>query len=317
VGVSARSAAALALALLPLACASGSFDLGALEARYPALRPLDHRLGDGNPYLLPRSGALSWFVCRWQLARPLRVSLPTGLAERDRELLELALASLASAGLGLRFESGAAPEAADIAVGLGEAEATGSGRTRADCAVRQREGRISAELVRAEGLLQRSNEGLTGKPVELSEAEWLGTAIHELGHALGFQGHVRSGPGPMVRNVEQVRGIGRRVLRGEPLATPTLRALYALPSGTLLRRDPLPAGRTDAIDRLDALARERGYLGPFVRVGDRSAWVDWRDPQGRLVGVWLPELARARSDPAKLQIEPDPVAQAWLAAARR
>jgi hypothetical protein len=314
---SLRSAAALAAALLPLACASGAFDLRGLEARHPALRPLDHRLGQGNPYLLPGSGALYWFECRWQLARPLRVSLPPELAERDRELLQLALASLASAGLGLRFESDAAPEDADIAVRLAEPDASKSGRTSADCAVQLRGGRVSAELVRAEVSLQRSNQGVTGKPVALSEAEWLGAAIHELGHALGFQGHVRSGPGPMVRNVEQVRAIGRRVLRGEPLATPTLRALYLLPSGALLRRDALPAGRTDAIDRLGALARERGYRGPFVRVGDRSAWIDWRDARGRLAGVWLPELARVRRDPAKLQIAPDPVAAAWLAGAAR
>ena len=229
--MSLRSAAALAAALLPLACASGSFDLTTLEARHPALRPLDHRLGQGNPYVLPRSGALYWFVCRWQLARPLRVSLPPQLAERDRELLELALSSLASAGLGVRFDSDAAPEVADIAVRLAEPEPSKTGRTNADCAVQLREGRISAELVHAEVSLQRSNEGVTGKPVALSEAEWLGAAIHELGHALGFQGHVRGGPGPMVRNVEQVRAIGRRVLRGEPLVTPTLRALYAAALG--------------------------------------------------------------------------------------
>jgi hypothetical protein len=33
--------------------------------------------------------------------------------------------------------------------------------------------------------------------------------------------------------------------------------------------------------------------------------------------VWLPELARVRRDPAKLQIAPDPVAAAWLAGAAR
>jgi hypothetical protein len=306
--------AALA-ALLALGCAGGPLDSRALEARHPELARIDgQRLAQITPYAWPHHDTLRWFTCRWQLDRPLRVSLPPDLAARDRELLLQALASLESAGLGLRIDAHATPERADVHLALADADAGKSGRTSADCAVHEAGDRLAAELVRADVSLQRNGQNMIGKVVALSEAEWVGAAIHELGHALGFQGHVRSGPGPMVRNVEEVRAIGRRVLRGEPLSAPSLRALYSLPSGTLLRRDSLAAGRTRELDRLDALARERGYRGPFLRVGDVSALIDWREPGGRVVGLWLPALRDALADPARLRIELDPVARAWLGA---
>ena len=119
----------------------------------------------------------------------------------------------------------------------------------------------------------------------------------------------------MVRNVEQVRAIGRRVLRGERLEAPTLRALYALPSGTLLLRQALPSGRTAEVDRLAELAAGSGYRGPYVRVGSRAGRLEWRQPGGRLVSVWLPAMRRALREPASLQLVPDPLAAAWLAGA--
>ncbi|MGH0028774.1 MAG: hypothetical protein ACQGVC_03215 [Myxococcota bacterium] len=270
-----------------------------------------HRLGQGTPYLLPRDDRLVWFTCRWT-ERVLRVSLPADLAPQDRQGVMTALASLEQA-LGLRFDASAPAETAHIVLVLGEPDAAKSGRTVADCAVSAGEGRLAAALVHAQVALQRSNESVLGKAVPLGPDEWLGALIHELGHALGFQGHLQSGAGPMVRNVEQVRAVGARVRRGETLEAPTLRALYALPSGSVLRRDRLPAGRTADLDRLAGLADAAGYRGPFVRVGDRAARLEWRHRSGRYVSAWLPGLARVVRSPGALEIVPDPLAAAWLA----
>jgi hypothetical protein len=112
--------------------------------------------------------------------------------------------------------------------------------------------------------------------------------------------------------VEEVRAIGGRVLAGQPLRAPTLAALYALPSGTLLRRDRLPSGRSARLDRLDAEAAGRGFRGPFVRVGDRSARLRWWHEDGRAVDAWLPGLPALARRPERLEVVLDPVAEAWL-----
>jgi hypothetical protein len=152
--------------------------------------------------------------------------------------------------------------------------------------------------------------------VALSPEELLGSAVHELGHALGFQGHVRRGGSVMVRNVEAVRRVGRRLLAGEPFEDATLAALYRSPSGVVVRRVPLPAGRTAPIDRLAALGAARGFRGPGIRVGDRGARIAWWDGAGRRLAVYLPELPETLSDPRRLRLEPGPRAAAWLRAER-
>lgn len=306
-------AAACAAALALAACGGPAFDLAALERSHPALAAVDgQRLQDVTPYAWPRRDEILWFLCRWDGSRPLRTALPPDATERERVLLRRALASWESVGLGLHFEPTADPAGAQIAIGIGKAATRLAASTVAVCAAELHDGRLEARLIHARITLHRAATDSLGREVELSEAEWLGAALHELGHALGFQGHARRGPGIMVRDVEQVRRIGRDVLAGRALAAPSLLALYRLPSGTLLARVPLAPGRTRSLDRLAEMASARGYRGPLLRVGDTSARIDWSDPQGRAVGVRLPAIREVLRHPDRLEIVPGLVASAWL-----
>jgi len=306
-------------ALLLAGCAAAPWDLESLERRHPALAAVPgHRLQDVTPYLLPRDGAVTWFLCRWPSDEPVRIALPAAASPRERELLELAVQSWAGAGLGLRLELDPGHAAADVTITIGDEASPRAGRTGARCAVSQRGGQktgprggLAARLVSAEVRLERTGHDSLGRPVAFSEPEWLGSALHELGHALGFQGHTRRG-GIMVRNVEEVRRQGRRVLAGEPLAAPSVVALYRVASGTRLARRQLPAGRTAAVDALSRLAPDKGYLGPVVEVGDRGARIAWWNAEGRSVGVFVPGVREALRDPGRLSLVPEPLATAWL-----
>ncbi len=116
----------------------------------------------------------------------------------------------------------------------------------------------------------------------------------------------------MVRDVEQVRRLGRQVLEGAPLQAPSVVALYRVPSGERLARVALPPGRTAAIDELAELAQQKGYRGPVVRVGDRAASIAWWNEQGGSVGVRIPAVRDTLRDPSRLEILVDPLASAWL-----
>lgn len=276
-----------------------------------------HRLGEVTPYPLPSRGALRWFLCRWPLDAPLRTALPAGATARERELLELALERWEQALPGLRFERLPAASRAELRITIvakpdAERAARQAGWTASECAVVDREDGFAARLVQAEVKLHRSGRDVLGREVPLGEDEWLGTVLHELGHALGFQGHVRQGAGIMLRNVEEIRRHGRHVLTGAALRAPSVVALYRVPSGERLAERAVGAERTRVVDRLAVLAAAKGYRGPLVRVGDRAARIAWWDGQGRSVGVHIPGVGELLGHPERLRIEPDLLAEAWL-----
>jgi hypothetical protein len=88
--------------------------------------------------------------------------------------------------------------------------------------------------------------------------------------------------------------------------------LYALPSGTLLRRETVSAVRTEWADALAEVGRAQDFAGPFVRVGDREARVFWVSPGGPEVGVQVPAPVRTLADPARLVVLVEPRAKALL-----
>jgi hypothetical protein len=84
----------------------------------------------------------------------------------------------------------------------------------------------------------------------------------------------------MVKENDVARWAARSVLKGKPFSDHTLRALYAVPSGTVVKRATVDAFRTEPVDRMARLAGERGFAGPFVRVGDDHGRLAWRDEKG-------------------------------------
>ena len=112
----------------------------------------------------------------------------------------------------------------------------------------------------------------------------------------------------MVRSVSDVRRIGARVWRGEALREPNLRALYAIPSGTVLARLSVAPERTRSARLLGSAAISLGLSGPFVRAGDRSAEIFWRGASGRRYAL----IARRGSWPERFELHPNPAARRAL-----
>jgi hypothetical protein len=315
-----RRAVACALLLTVLAgCAPSVWNITPLEAREPRLRALGaHRLGDATPYLLPVHDELVLFLCRWETQAPIPVSLPAEASAPQRHALEAALAAWENAGLGVRFARGAAPgRGIELRFVTGSAEGAGAARTAtsvADCALDPLEAgrgqQIVARLVAASIELRSETRDSLGRRVPLSNAELAGSALHELGHALGFQGHVRVGASAMRRQVDEVRRAGRRLLAGEAFHDSALSALYAVPSGAVVGRFALPAGRTQPVDRLLVLARSGALRGPLARMGDLEGQILFRDEDGVAYALWLRGVAPALAGhPGELQLLPGP--RAW------
>jgi hypothetical protein len=199
-------------------CAEPGWDLERLESRHPQLRArAAHRLGDVTPYYLPLAARLTLFLCRWPDAATVPVSLPLDASADERRKIEAALAAWEGA-LGLRFER-AFPSGVGIEIRLFDEMLAYSANTVADCAVDAQAlgsgapDALPARLVKASIHLAHGDPRLTG------------SALHELGHALGFQGHASQGRTVMVKATEAIRLAGERVLAGKPFGDDTLAAL--------------------------------------------------------------------------------------------
>ncbi len=308
-----RSALGLALALA-LGCGR-AFDAELLEARHPELAALSHRLGDTTPYLLPARGELVYFLCRWPDAALIPVSLPPDADAAERLDIETVLRAWAGAGLDVRFgppEAGRGIELVfaedELPPGWGPRAATAVADCAVEPAVLAEPGGdvIAARLVSASIHLSRKGRNAVGREVAWSREERMGALLHEVGHALGFQGHVQRGAGVMVASVEQVRQSGRRVVAGEPVDDANLRALYAVPTGSVLTRAHVGSRRTAAVDRLLPIARSRGLDGPYAQVGDRVARILWRDALGAVYAATVWNLDEVLRRPGALALFPEP-----------
>jgi len=234
--------------------------------------------------------------------------------EEERRSLESVLQAWEGAGLGVRFETGAPPgtgiELRFIDAAPDATSTTHAANTVADCAVSPEvfEGEMGdvlpAQLVFASIHLWRGGFDNLGRPVAHSHSEFLGTALHEIGHALGFQGHVSVGRSVMVKETDKVEraGVGRGA--GRAFSDATLRALYALPSGSVVRRVPAQGYQTAPVDRMAALAREHAFSGPFVRVGDVDGGLIWRDTNGTRFAMKVEDVRGVLRGSRMLWLEP-------------
>jgi hypothetical protein len=287
-----------AAAALALSCAAPAWRAADLEARYPALAAVEgHRLGDVRPYYLPMAGQLTLFLCRWPDAAVVPVALPGDATAEERAALEAALAGWEALGLGVRFERVRRLEGAGVEIELVEGMLPAGANTVADCAVDASDPTalstdpLPARIALASIQLARGDPRLAG------------AAMHELGHALGFQGHPSRGDTVMRTGTRAARETTERLARAEVRRDAALAALYAVPSGTVLARLPLPAGHTDPVDRLQARARREGWIGPLLRAGSTEGRVAWLDRRGRPIALGLTGLAAALRDPRRLQID--------------
>jgi hypothetical protein len=303
-------------------CAPPVWDVAPLAAREPRLRAQGaDRLGDSTPYALPIDGELVLFLCRWPTPAAIPIRLPPEASPAQRDALEAALAAWEGAGLGVRFERGA-PLGRGIELRFVTDVAQGAGRARtattvADCALDAAGGargeKLAAQLVAASIELRAESVDPLGRRVELSDAELAGTALHELGHALGFQGHVRVGQSAMRFQVDAVRSAGRRVLAQSGFRDPAMSALYAVPSGAVVGRLRLPPDRTFPVDRMLVWVRSGELVGPIARMGDLEGQLLFRDGDGAAYAIWLREVAAALAGhPAALAVLPGPRSQRRL-----
>jgi hypothetical protein len=313
-----RIASAAVAVLVSAACADPVLNLEELGASHPELAGLDgHRLAEVRPYYLPAAGSLVLFLCRWPDGASIPVELPADADADEQRKLSAALDAWQGAGLGVRFElTRAGLGGVGIEIRLRDGMLASLANTVVDCGV-EAEGIVAgadplpARVVFASIHLARGDPRLAG------------AALHELGHALGFQGHPRpprhtrvAPRAPrtvMVRGTEAVRLAGERVLAGRPFSDSTLSALYAVPSGTVLRRLALRREHTEPVDRMLAIGRRLELVGPLVRVGDTEGLIAWYDPDtGAPASLRLGGLEQARTRPERLTIEPSSSAQRLL-----
>jgi hypothetical protein len=310
-----RSAAAL-LPILGLAACAAAVWRDSERQEMPLPEIPGSRLSEMTPYLLPAAGSLTLFVCHWDPEHAIPVALPSDASPAEVHILSLALRAWEDAGLGVHFVPAEPGGGALVFAFAAEEDADAS--TVADCRIRNAprdaaNGRVlAAELVRAEVHLPRSTRpDVRGHTRALSDGEQMGIALHELGHALGFQGHAQR-DSIMARDRDEVTQRGRRVLGGKPCDEPTLRALYGLPSGAVLSRIAISPFRTESFDALAALAAQRAMAGPFARVGDREAEIFFVTKGGEELGVEILEPAGAVKHPQRLALLTEPAARRAL-----
>ena len=310
------------VAFFAISCAAGPYvwDARALEARYPALAEArGHRLFESTPYFAPGSDGVALFLCRWVGDAPIPVWLPPTATPAEAAVLERALSAWEDAPLGVRFSVRTwrdAPPLAGIVFELLDAGAAdgpvGTASTIADCAIPSELARdppegpaapVDAELQHASIHLRRSIADLIGRAVPLSETELLGAAVHELGHALGFSGHVARGDSVMSAHgqIDSARRWGRRIEAGEPLEAATLAALYAVPSGARVRWLPLERRQVARLVELSGRAAAAGLRGPWVRVGSESARLFFRDDAGEIYAAVVLDWLAVQREPERFQ----------------
>jgi hypothetical protein len=89
-----------------------------------------------------------------------------------------------------------------------------------------------------------------------------------------------------------------------------LAALYGLPNGVVVGRLPVDPLAVQPLRRFASLAQQRAFKGPFVRVGDRSARMLWREADGVAAGSFVARDWRsALDDPKRFKLLP--TARAW------
>lgn len=283
---------ALAGALLAFACASV---------------PAPERAFRERPYVWAAEGRVELLSCRWTLEDPIGVTLVGSATAEEEHALDAALRAWERALPGLRLlRTGAGSiRVSFLDAPVARADGTlGTGRTVADCRLDVAGARAALVAASVE-VARRTPPDWRGRERALSAEERTGALVHELGHALGVAGHAHAAGDPLSADPDAARRAGARALMGEPLASPSLAALYARAPGERLASAEVEPWRTLELDRLAKLARASQLDGPYLRAGDVVGRIFWRDERGREWGFLVAALAQLARDPTQLLLLPE------------
>lgn len=295
-----------------------------------SLRRRGSRLGDMTPFPAWVNGRLEAVACRWpsQSTIPIRIAtdpaheawLEVALRAVDRQLDEVELVRAEAAG----WFAGERPPGSGIGIvaadEIGTEGPLGSADTRVRCRVHggpRGDGPGLGEVVEAEIRIRTRMVDALGRAHVLTAEEWVGALLHELAHALGFQGHAATGDSVLVLARDALRRAGRRALAEESIDLGPLTDLYALRPGRRLGIPVLtPASRAwlDRISRrLSQRAGEGGSVsGPWASVGDRAAQLEWWVEDGHRLRIVFPGWSRRLRDGQAIVAWPDRVTREWL-----
>ena len=281
-------------ALLLIGCvpSRGGWSVQALPDSLQVQVKKQGRLTDLAPQPWVQGMDLILFLCRWETDQPVPVVFPQDASAQERQMLRVVLRNWANSGLGIRFvEATASPRGIEIKfVSAGDPVSIpqGAGDALVNCRVEPssvENGKVEASLEFASVYLRRDQDDLLGRSQPMSWDERYGTALHELGHALGFSSHVAHGGSVMTRSPAVVRRVGAELQAGDWSGDATLRALYSVPSGTVVGTRALPAEIAGLMKRFWTGAENLGLEGPFTRVGDQGSRIFYRGAAGETFAV--------------------------------
>lgn len=337
VGFALVLVSALVVAFLTSGCATprGGWDLERLRGEEPQLAEFPgHRLGDLVPYPAPLGAGLELVACRRQSIDPIVVRLR--LTGERVAWAQRAIASLSNGtpGFELSVEPAAStPHTTSVeraastlhttfvesaastphamsrmieVIEIVEFESSnqnegprGVGDTLVACNVSNRAdvafGTLTSAVIRMRStVLDQIDEA-----VAVAAEDWTGALMHELGHALGFQGHLGGGRSVLLLDQSELRRAGRSALAGKDWRDETLAALYEIVPGRRLGRRPLSARSQRWRAGLEVASGEQGD-GPFARVGDRHAELEWQSASGEALRLHLPFWPRQLREAAEI-----------------
>ena len=277
------------IAFFLLACvpSRGGWSLEELPGPVRARMTEKSRLTDLSPQPWVAGADLVQFLCRWRTEQPVPVVFPEDASAEENRMLRAVLQAWSQAGLGIRFlETAVSSSGINIKfVSKGDSVAVpqGAGDALADCRVALvpvRNGQLEASLEFASVYLRRDQEDWLGRSQPIGWDERYGTALHELGHALGFSSHVARGHSVMSKSPAVVRKAGAAVRAGSWSGDPNLRALYAVPTGMVVARRTLQVSYAQEIEAFLRRGQRLGLRGPYTRVGDQGARLIYRGASG-------------------------------------
>jgi hypothetical protein len=310
-----------------------AWDLSALRIAVPSIDDvLDHRLGELVPFPALKGERVALIVCRFPDGGPIRIAGDGPGWPGDWADQAVSALNRGAGGFALELVSGGSVDLirrdVDIHItSIEQAEDAGPiglGDTLTECDVSPLSASVNTPrgwLLGAEIRMRRSRLDQLGKSRPALASEWVGALMHEIGHGLGFSGHVVAGDTILVREQSSLRAAGRIGLAGAVWTDPTLEALYRLRPGQLLGARPLTAASRSTLRQIRSLLkRDRADAGTRLdvrsSVGDRYARIQWRLSDGSRLTVRLLDWRRTLLEGGPLSLIPDRATLRQLAAER-